>query len=62
MDSWFSDIEKLFTNGVTGVDVSIKCWVKLSCEQISSKTDLVHHTAEMGGIDGTTDVELKALF
>ena len=55
MDSWISNIESLFTDGVTDINFPMERWAALSAEN-SLKTDLAHRTAELAGIGGMTDV------
>ena len=55
MDSWISNIESLFTDGVTDINFPMERWTALSAEN-SLKTDLAHRTAEMAGVGGMTGV------
>ena len=49
METWISDIEGLFTDGVTAINFSANQWAALSSKN-TLKTDLAQHTAAMAGL------------
>ena len=55
METWISDIEGLFTDGVTSINFSANQWATLSSKN-TLKTDLAQHTATMAGLPVMTGV------
>jgi len=51
MEIWISDIEGLFTDGVTAIDFSMDKWAALSAKN-TLQTDLAQRTAGMDGVNG----------
>ncbi|MEK4407056.1 LXG domain-containing protein [Sporosarcina sp. FSL K6-6792] len=51
METWLSDIEGLFTDGVTAIDFPMDKWAALSAKN-TLQTDLAQRTAGMDGING----------
>ncbi|MEK5068745.1 HNH endonuclease [Sporosarcina sp. FSL K6-1508] len=51
METWLSDIEGLFTDGVTTIDFPMDKWAALSAEN-TLQTDLAQRTAGMDGVNG----------
>jgi len=55
METWISDIEGLFTDGVTAIDFSANQWAVLSSKN-TLKTDLAQHIVAMAGLPVRMDV------
>ncbi|WP_399627925.1 T7SS effector LXG polymorphic toxin [Sporosarcina sp. SG10008] len=51
METWISDIEGLFTDGVTAIDFPMDKWAALSSKN-TLQTDLAQRTAGMDGVNG----------
>ncbi|MEK4402806.1 T7SS effector LXG polymorphic toxin, partial [Sporosarcina sp. FSL K6-6792] len=51
MEKWLSDIEGLFTDGVTAIDFPMDKWAALSAKN-TLQTDLAQRTAGMDGVNG----------
>ncbi|WP_082786616.1 T7SS effector LXG polymorphic toxin [Sporosarcina psychrophila] len=51
METWLSDIEGLFTDGVTAIDFPMDKWAALSSKN-TLQTDLAQRTAGMDGVNG----------
>ena len=51
MDSWITNIESLFTDGVTDINFPMERWTALSAEN-SLKTDLAHRLRRWRAISG----------
>ena len=51
METWLSDIEGLFTDGVTAIDFSMDKWAALSAKN-TLQTDLAQRMAGMDGVNG----------
>ena len=60
METWLSDIEGSFTDGVTAIDFPMDKWAALSAKN-TLQTDLAQRTAGMDGVNGEATEKLTFL-